>query len=121
METLEIRMTDTVVEFIFGPSKRIVFGDEDQAELEVGRDKRSKKIVAYMALSFPQLYKRLLKGLKKKPISGRFSVESVEECGNVTSICDPRVKNASFADIVQWVWEKHYAHLEQGALVESNV
>jgi hypothetical protein len=72
METMEIRMTDTVIEFIFGSFKRIVFGDENQAGLEVGRDKRSKKIVAYMALSFPQLYKRILEGLKKKPISGSF-------------------------------------------------
>jgi hypothetical protein len=31
------------------------------------------------------------------------------------------VKNAALAEIVQWVWEKYYAHLEQEALVESNV
>ncbi|MDZ7344381.1 MAG: hypothetical protein ONA90_07685 [candidate division KSB1 bacterium] len=113
-------MTDTVVEFIFGPSKRIVFGYENRPGLEIGRDKRSKKIVAYMSLSFPQLYRQILEGLKKKPIPGRFSVESLEECGNVTPICDPRVKNATFAEIVQWVWEKYYAPLEQGAAVESN-
>jgi len=114
MEKMEIRMTDTVVEFIFGSSRRIVFGYEDRPGLEVGRDKRSKRIVAYMSLSFPQLYQRILKGLKRKPIPRRFSVESLEECGNVTPICDPRVKNATLAEIVKWVWEKYYAHLEQG-------
>ena len=117
MEKMEIRMTDTVVEFIFGPSKRIVFGYEDRPGLEVGRDKRSQKIVAYMALSFPQLYQQILRGLKKKPIPGRFSVETLVDTGNVTPICDPRVKNAMFAEIVQWVWEKYYAHLEEGAEV----
>jgi hypothetical protein len=122
MEKMEIRMIDTVVEFIFGPSKRIVFNDEDQPGLEVGRDKRSKKIVAYMSLSFPHLYQRILKGLKKKPIPGRFSVETVEDTGEITPICDPRVKNATFAEIVQWVWEKYYAHLEQDmAAVGSSV
>ncbi|MGH7595960.1 MAG: hypothetical protein ACREOI_06380 [bacterium] len=108
-------MTDTVVEFIFGPSKRIVFGYEDRPGLEIGRDKRSQKIVAYMALSFPQLYQQILKGIKKKPIPGRFSVESVVDTGRDTAICDPRVKNATFDEIVRWVWEKYYAHLEQGA------
>ncbi len=120
MEKMAIRMTDTVVEFIFGTSKRIVFGYEDRPGLEVGRDKRSKKIVAYMSLSFPQLYREILKGLREKPILGRFSVESVEECGDVAPICDPRVKNASFAEIVQWVWEKYYAHLERSIAVESD-
>jgi hypothetical protein len=31
------------------------------------------------------------------------------------------VKNASLAEIVQWVWEKYYAHLEQEAVAESVV
>ena len=106
-------MIDTVVEFIFGPSKRIVFGDEGRFGLEVGRDKRTKKIVAYMSLSFPFTYHRILQGLKEKPIPGRFSMESVDEVDKVTPICDPRVKNATLAEIVQWVWEKYYAHLQQ--------
>ena len=112
-------MIDTVVEFIFGPSKRIVFNDEDQPGLEVGRDKRSRKIVAYMSLSFPHLYQRILNGLKEKPIPGRFSVETVEDTGKVTSICDPRVKNAAMTEIVQWVWEKYYAHLEAAPVREA--
>jgi len=119
MEKMEIRMIDTVVEFIFGSSRRIVFNDEDQPGLEVGRDKRTRKIVAYMSLSFPQLYQMILKGLKKKPIPGRFFVDSMEDTGKITPICDPRVKNAAFAEIVQWVWEKYYAHLEAPAEVET--
>jgi hypothetical protein len=119
MEKMEIRLYSGVVEFIFGPSKRIVFNDEDQPGLEVGRDKKSRKIVAFMSLDFPYLYRRILKGLKDKPISGRFSVESVEGYSKVTSICDPRVKNATFAEIVQWVWEKYYAHLETTPAGES--
>ena len=106
MEKMEIRFYSSVVEFIFGPSKRIVFNDEDQPGLEIGRDKKSRKIVAFMSLDFHYLYRRILKGLKDKPISGRFSVESVEGYGKITPICDPRVKNATFAEIVQWVWEK---------------
>jgi len=113
MEKMEIRMISSVVEFIFGSSKRIVFGDEGQPGLEIGRDKRSKKVVAFMSLEFPFIYKRILKGLQEKPIPGRFSVESVDEVDKVTPICDPRVKNATLAEIVQWVWEKYYAHLQQ--------
>jgi hypothetical protein len=45
-------------------------------------------------------------------------VESVDEGDKVTPICDPRVKNATLAEIVQWVWEKYYAHLEQENLKE---
>jgi hypothetical protein len=116
---MEVRMIDTVVEFVFGPSKRIMYGDEDWLGLDVGRDRRSKKIVAYMSLSFPQLYRQILKELKKKPIPGRFSVELVVDTGRDNPICDPRVKNATFAEIVQWVWEKYYAHLEQDSAVES--
>jgi hypothetical protein len=113
MEKMEIRLFSGVVEFIFGPSKRIVYGDEGQPGLEIGRNKKSGKIVAFMSLDFPEIYHWILKGLKEKPIPGRFSVESVEGYGKITSICDPRVKNATFAEIVQWVWEKYYAHLEQ--------
>jgi hypothetical protein len=65
-----------------------------------------------MCYCFPLLYHRILDGLHKKPIPGRFSVESVDEGAKVTSICDPRVKNVAFPEIVQWVWEKYYAHLE---------
>jgi hypothetical protein len=113
METMEIRMASDVVEFIFGPSKRIMFGDEGQPGLEVGRDSRSKKIVAYMSLDFHVVYPRILKGLKTKPIPGRFSVETVDEGDNLAPICDPCVKNATFAEIVQWVWEKYYACFEE--------
>jgi len=113
MEKMEIRMIDTVVEFIFGPSTDIVFGDEGQPGLEIGRDDRSGKVVAYMSYSLPHLYYRILKGLREKPIARKFSVESVDEGDKVTPICDPRVKNATFAEIVQWVWEKYYAHLQQ--------
>jgi len=109
---MEIRIISSVVEFIFGPSKRIMFGDEDWLGLDVGRDSRSKKIVAYMSLSFPQLYRQILTELKLKPIAGRFSVEFLVDTGKATPICDPRVKNVTFAEIVQWVWEKYYAHLE---------
>jgi len=119
MEKMEIRFYSSVVEFIFGSSKRIVFNDEDQPGLEVGRDKKSRKIVAFMSLEFPYLYHRILKGLKEKPIAGRFSVGSVEGYGKVTPICDPRMKNATLAEIVQWVWEKYYAHLETPAEVET--
>jgi len=112
MEKMEIRVVGGVVEFIFGSSKRIVFNDENQPGLEVGRDKRSRKIVAYMSIHFPGLYRRILKGLKEKPIAKKFSVEVVEDYENVTPICDPRVKNVTLAEIVQWVWEKYYVHLE---------
>jgi hypothetical protein len=118
---MEVRTIDTVVEFIFGPSKRIMYGDEDRLCLDVGRDSRSKKIVAYMSLSFPRLYRQILKELKKKPIPGRFSVELVVDTGRDNPICDPRVKNATFDEIVRWVWEKYYAHPEQAADVEAKV
>ncbi len=114
MEKMEIRIAGGVVEFIFGTSKRIMFGDEDQPGLEIGRDSRSKKIVGFMCLHFPG-YRRILQGLKKKPITKKFSVEVVEDYENVTPICDPRVKNATLAEIVQWVWKKYYAHLEAQA------
>jgi hypothetical protein len=117
MEKVEIRLFSGVVEFIFGPSNRIVYGDEDQPGLEVGRDKKSGKIVAFMSLDFPEVYHRILQGLKEKPIPGRFSVESMDAYGKITSICDPRVKNATMEEIVQWVWEKYYSHLEQNVAV----
>ncbi|MCI0693563.1 hypothetical protein L0337_16340 [candidate division KSB1 bacterium] len=116
MEKMEIRLVGAVVEFIFGPPKRIVFNYEGQPGLEVGRDNRSRKIVAFMCLHFPHLYQRILEGLKEKPIPGRFSVESVDEGDKVTAICDPRVKNATLSEIVQWVWEKYYAHLQEDIL-----
>jgi hypothetical protein len=65
MEKMEIRIAGGVVEFIFGPSKRIVFNDEDQPGLEIGRDKRSRKVVGYMCLHFPGLHRRILEALKK--------------------------------------------------------
>jgi hypothetical protein len=116
MEKMEIRMISSVVEFIFGPSKRIVFGDEGQPGLEIGRDKKSGKIAAFMCLDFHVVHQRILEGLRAKPIPGRFSVESVDEGDKVTAICDPRVKNATLAEIVEWVWEKYYAHLQQDIL-----
>ena len=119
MEKMEIRMIDTVVEFIFGPTHRLMFGDEGQSGLEVGRNRKNGRIVAYMSYSFPHLYKRILKGLTENPIPGRFSVESVEDTGKTTPICDPRVKNATFAELVQWVWEKYYAHLEAAPVREA--
>jgi len=72
-----------------------------------------------MCYSFPQLYKLILNGLKQKPITGRFSAHVVDEGDSVTSICDPLVKNATFAEIVQWVWEKYYAHLDQDVVVAA--
>jgi len=119
MEKMEIRLEGGVVEFIFGPSNRIVFDDIGQPGLEAGRDRKSRKIVAFMSIDFPEVYHRILNGLKQKPIAGRFSVHSVDEGDSVTAICDPRVKNAAFAEIVQWVWEKYYAHLEQNVAVTA--
>jgi hypothetical protein len=113
MEKMEVRLFSSVAEFIFRPSNRIMFGDEGQPGLEVGRTRKNGKIVAYMSYNFPQLYQRILQGLREKPIPGRFSVELVDEGDKTTAICDPRVKNATLAEIVQWVWEKYYAHLEQ--------
>jgi hypothetical protein len=121
LEKMEIRLCGNVAEFIFGPSNRILFGDEGQPGLEVGRNRKKGKIVAFMSYNFPQLYERILTGLKNKPFPGRFSVESVDEVDKVTPICDLRVKNATFAEIVQWVWEKYYAHLEQGLAVKSEM
>jgi len=118
MEKMEIRLVGAVVEFIVDSSRRIVFNDESQPGLEISRDKRSKKVAAFMCLHLPHLYKRILQGLKDKPIPGRFSVESVDEGDKVTPICDSRVKNATLAEIVQWVWEKYYAHLTQEAAME---
>ncbi|MGI0015842.1 MAG: hypothetical protein ACREBU_20685 [Nitrososphaera sp.] len=112
MEKMEITLAGEVAEFIFGPTNRIMFGDEGQPGLEVGRNRKNGRIVAFMSYNLPYLYHRILKGLSEKPVSGRFSVESVNDCGKVTPICDPRVKNASLPEIVQWVWEKYYAHLE---------
>jgi hypothetical protein len=115
MEKMEIRLSGGVVEFIFGPANSIVFDDIGQPGLEAGRDKKSKKIVAFMSLDFPEVYHLILQGLKAKPIPGRFSVEAVDEGDKVTPICDPRVKNAAMPEIVQWVWEKYYAHIEEPA------
>jgi hypothetical protein len=117
---MEIRIAGGVVEFIFGPAKRAVFNDEDQPGLEIGRDQWSKKIVGYMCLHFPGLYRRILKGLKEKPNVKKFSIEVVEDYENVTPTCDPRVQNATFAEIVQWVREKYYAHLEEGAKLDAS-
>lgn len=113
LEKMEVRFCGEVIEFIFGSSKRIVFGDENQPGLEIGRDKKSQKVVAFMCLDFPYLYKRVLRSLKEKPIPGIFSVHSVDEGDKITPVCDPRVKNATLAEIVQWVREKYYAHLPQ--------
>jgi hypothetical protein len=71
-----------------------------------------------LCYSFPHLYKRIRQGLKAKPIPGRFSVEAVDEGDKVTPICDPRVKNAAMPEIVQWVWEKYYSHLEAAPVRE---
>ncbi|MDZ7290244.1 MAG: hypothetical protein ONB42_09955 [candidate division KSB1 bacterium] len=46
-------------------------------------------------------------------------METVDEGDTITAVCDPRVKNATFAEIVQWVWEKYYAPLEQDVEVEA--
>jgi hypothetical protein len=119
MEKMEIRLAGEVVEFIFGPSHRLMFGDEGQPGLEVGRSRKNGRIVAYMCYSLPHLYKRILKGLEEKPIPGRFSVGAVEDYDKITPICDPRVKNATMMEIVQWVWEKYYAHLEAAPIKES--
>jgi hypothetical protein len=119
MEKMEIRMYSSVVEFIFSSPPRIIYGDEGQPGLEVGRTRKNGRIVAFMCYSFPHLYHRILQGLKAKPIPGRFSVEAVDEGDKVTSICDPRVKNAAMPEIVQWVWEEYYAHLQEPA-VEMN-
>jgi len=118
LEKMEIRLCGEVAEFIFGPSQRIAFNDEGQPGLEVGRDSRSRKIVAFMSYNFPRLYQRILTGLTNKPFSGRFSVHSVDEGDKVIPICDPRVKDATLAEIVQWVWEKYYAHLAQETQLE---
>jgi len=118
---MEIRIFSGVVEFIFGSSKRIVYGDEGQPGLEIGRDKKSGKIVAFMSLDFPYVYRRILHGLEEKPIAGHFSVDLVDGYGSRDSICDPRVKDATFAEIVQWVWEKYYAHHEEHATVATAV
>jgi hypothetical protein len=115
MEKMEIRMISDVVEFIFGPTTHLVFDYKGQPGFETGYDEKSNKIVAYMSYDFSQLYHHILKGLQEKPIPGRFSVDSVDEVGKITPICDPRVKNATLAEIVQWVWEKYYAHLQQDA------
>jgi len=116
---MEIKFCGEVIEFIFGSSKRIVFGDESQPGLEIGRDKKSQQIVAFMCLDFPHLYNRILQGLKEKPISRRFSVESVDEGDTVSPICDPRVKNVTLAEIVQWVREKYYTRIRQEAELET--
>ncbi|MDZ7363214.1 MAG: hypothetical protein ONB46_21220 [candidate division KSB1 bacterium] len=115
MEKMEIRLAGEVVEFIFGPSHRLMFGDEGQPGLEVGRIRKNGKIVAFMCYSLPHLYHRILDGLKEKPIPEKFSVEAVDEGDKVTPICDRRVKNATLAEIVQWVWKKYYAHLDEPA------
>jgi len=116
---MEVRLFGAVAEFIFGPSKHLIFDDEGQPGLEIGYDEKSDKVVAFMSYNFPQLYRRILQGLKDKPIPGRFSVESVDEGDKVTPVCDPRVKNATLAEIVQWVWEKYYAHLPQDISVNA--
>lgn len=113
MEKMEIRLEGGVVEFLFGHPKRVVLDDIGQPGLEAGRTQKNGKIVAFVSLDFPEVHHRILQGLKDKPIPGRFSVESVDEVDKVTPICDPRVKNATLAEIVQWVWEKYYAHLQQ--------
>jgi len=120
MEKMEIRLAGEVVEFIFGPTPSLMFGDEGQPGLEVGRNRKNGRIVAYMCYSFPHLYRRILRGLKAKPIPGRFSVEAVDEGDKVTPICDPRVKNAAMPEIVQWVWEKYYAQLDEPAITEMS-
>jgi hypothetical protein len=73
-----------------------------------------------MSLNLPVLYNRTLKGLEEKPVSGRFSVESADEGDKVTPICDPRLKNATMSEIVQWVWEKYYARIEGAMPVGVN-
>ncbi len=49
-------MFSGVVEFIFGHSQRIIYGDEGQFGLEIGRDKKSGEIIAFMSLDFPEIY-----------------------------------------------------------------
>jgi hypothetical protein len=115
MEKMAIRLNGGVAEFIFGASKDFVIDDIGQIGLEAGRDRKGGKIVAYLSLDFPEVYDRILQGLQEKPISGRFSVESVEDYEKTTPICDPEAKNATFAEIVQWLWKKYYAHLEEPA------
>ena len=118
MEKMEIRMISDVVEFIFGPTTDLVFDYKGQPGLETGYDEKNNKVVAYMSYNFSRLYHRILQGLQEKPIPGRFSVVSVDEVDKITPICDPRVKDATLAEIVQWVWEKYYAHLAQETELE---
>jgi hypothetical protein len=119
MEKMAIRLEGGVVEFLFGHSKRIVLDDIGQPGLEAGRTQKNGKIVAFVSLDFPEVYHRILHGLNERPIPGRFSVESVDEGDKITPICDPRVKNATLAEIVQWVWEKYYAHLQEDVSVKA--
>jgi hypothetical protein len=69
---MEIRLAGEVIEFIFGPSKRIVFNDEGQPGLEGGRDNRSKRIVAYMSLNFVIFTTAFSKASKKSRFSDAF-------------------------------------------------
>jgi hypothetical protein len=54
-----------------------------------------------------------------RPVHGHFSVEAVDEGDQITPICDPRVKNATLVEIVQWVWEKYYAHLQKDVQMKT--
>ncbi len=107
MEKVEVDISDGVVYFMFRWPEDEVFTDEGQPGLMTGFDGQTDEIIGYMTVNLPRLYKRIIAGLRKQPIPGRFTITAVHDetgrrpCTGLT--------NLTFAQVVRWVYETHFA------------
>ena len=109
MAQVEVNIYGEVVDLMFDPLAESVFNDEGQPGLEVGRNVDTREITGYMALNMVVQYDRIMQGLKTCPVEGRYTVTSVDLCGQVTPIHDPAVADVPFAEVVRWVYETYFA------------
>ena len=106
---VKIGIAGEVVEFIFKQSEDEFFTDEGHPGLMVGRDWKSHEVIGYMTYDLPALYERILEGLRRNPIPGRFTVVAVSKAGHLVSIADKRMTDLGFAEVVKWTYRAYFA------------
>lgn len=109
MAQVEVNIYGEVVDFMFDPLAESVFNDEEQPGLEVGRNVDTREVTGYTALNMIVQYDCIMQGLKPRPVEGRYTVTSVDLCGQVTPVHDPAVTDVPFAEVVRWVYETYFA------------
>jgi hypothetical protein len=106
---VKIGIAGEVVEFIFKQSEDEFFTDEGHPGLMVGRDWKSHEVIGYMTYDLPALYERILEGLRRNSIPGRFTIVAVSKAGHLVSIADKRMTDLGFAEVVKWTYRAYFA------------